>query len=180
MNRYPYRPTSVTLKALQMVTQAELEAFEDALKRGHLPGDLMDKLDELQTDQHRDFYLKQQSLLIGRLLLAVSAQEYAHVSPHEGEKLLRILAYVRKEDDLIPDSWPGGMTDDHDLMRLTCAEMSGVLQKFKAWHLARQVPGLWTNHPDSSQQVFAESETGGAGAGVTSPLAFSRTSPPWV
>ena len=152
-----------------------MEAFEDALKRGHLPGDFMDKLEQLQTDQHRDFYLKQQSLLIGRLLLAASAQDYAQVSPRDGERLLRMLAYVRKDDDMIPDSWPGGMTDDHDLMRLTCAEMSEVLRRFKAWHLSRRVPSLWEPSSES-----AGASAGLTSTGATSPAASSQTSQPWV
>lgn len=55
-----------------------------------------------------------------------------------------MLAYVRKDDDAIPDTSPNGFVDDHDLMRMTCAELREVLENFKAWHLSRRVARLWS------------------------------------
>ena len=126
-----------------MVTEAEIKALNEALDQGHLPADLRAKLGGLRTDDPRELYLKRQSLLLGSLLMSPAAVAYCRLHPRVGERLLRMLAYVRKDDDVIPDTWSGGMADDHDLMRLTCRELREVLDTFKAWHLARRVPSLW-------------------------------------
>lgn len=135
--------TGVTVKALEMVTDAEMEALCDALHQDHLPADLQAKLNRLRVDDPRELYLKHQSLLLSSLLMSPAAREFCLVRPRVCERLLRMLAYVRKDDDAIPDTWPGGMADDHDLMRLTCSELREVLATFKAWHLSRRVPSLW-------------------------------------
>lgn len=54
-----------------------------------------------------------------------------------------MLAYVRKDEDAIPDTQPGGMADDHDLVRTTCAEFRELLDAFKACHLSRRGPLPW-------------------------------------
>jgi len=126
-----------------MVTEAEMKALCDALHQDHVPADLRAKLNRLRTDDPREFYLKQQSLLLSSLLTSPAAREFCRLRPRDCERLLRMLAYVRKDDDAIPDTWPGGMVDDHDLMRMTCTELREMLDKFKAWHLSRRVPLLW-------------------------------------
>lgn len=143
MKPYPYRGTGVTVRALEMVTEAEIEALCDALHQDQIPADLRAKLDRLRTDDPKEFYLRQQSLLLALLLMSSAALGFCSLRPQVCRRLLRMLAYVRKDADAIPDTWPGGMADDHDLMRLTCTELREALDTFKAWHLAQRVPLLW-------------------------------------
>jgi hypothetical protein len=130
-----------------MVTEAEVQVLGAALRRGHVPPDLVAKLGRLRTDDPKELYLQKQSLILEWLLMSPAAREGCRLGPREGDRLLRMLAYVRKDEDAIPDTWPGGMADDHDLMRLTCAEFREVLDAFKAWHLSRRVPTLWRATP---------------------------------
>jgi hypothetical protein len=149
MKPYPYRGTGITVTALKLVSETEMQALCDALRQNHVPADLRAKLDRLRTDDPKEYYLKQQSELLASLLMSPAAQEFCLVRPRDCERLLRMLAYVRKDDDAIPDTWPGGMVDDHDLMRLTCTELREALDTFKAWHLSRRVPLLWNARPAS-------------------------------
>ena len=149
MKPYPYHGTGVTARALEMVTAEEMEALCDALHQDHLPPDLRAKMDRLRTNDPKEFYLKQQSLLLASLLMSSAALGFCSLRPQVCRRLLRMLAYVRKDDDAIPDTWPGGMADDHDLMRLTCTELREALETFKAWHLSQRVPLLW-NAPAAS------------------------------
>ncbi len=155
MQRYPYHGTGVTVQALNLVTRSEMEALGDTLRRGDVPADLAAKLDRLRTDDPRELFLKQQSRILEWLLQSLAAWENCRLRPREAERLLRMLAYVRKEDDAIPDTWPGGMADDYDLMRITCTEFRELLDRFKAWHLSRRVPALWPDTSDPSRRDFA-------------------------
>ena len=132
-----------------MVTEAEMQVLCDALHHDRVPADLRAKLDRLRTDDPKEYYLKHRSLLLASLLMSPAARGFCRLRPDDCERLLRMLAYVRKDDDAIPDTWPGGMADDHDLMRLTCTELREALDTFKAWHLSRRVPLLW-NAPVAS------------------------------
>jgi len=150
MKPNPYRGTGVTVKALEMVTKAEMESLCDSLHQDHVPADLRAKLDRLRTDDPKELYLKQQSLLLASLLMSPAARDFCSLRPNVCQRLLRMLAYVRKDDDAIPDTWPGGMADDHDLMRMTCTEYREALETFKAWHLSRRVPLMWNTHATSA------------------------------
>jgi hypothetical protein len=59
--------------------------------------------------------------------------------------LLRVLAYVRKDDDAIPDNRPDGFVDDQQEIRAMLNEMGGLLQSFKMWRLRHQVPEMWNS-----------------------------------
>ena len=143
MQQHPYPRTGVTVEALNLVTHMEMEVLRSSLHQGQVPADLKAKLDRLRLDDPRELYLKQQALVLEWLLTSAAAQGFCRLGQREKERLVRMLAYVRKDDDAIPDTWPGGMVDDHDLMRVTCREFQEVLNKFKAWRLTHQVPALW-------------------------------------
>ena len=53
------------------------------------------------------------------------------------------VAYVRKDDDAIPDYRPKGFADDPQEVRVVTTQLSPLLQAFKAWRLRHQVPGMW-------------------------------------
>ena len=135
----PTRPA-----ALHLVTPHELHALRQALRDGKLPVDLAAKLARLSAVDLRERYLQQNSVLFIGLWTAAETGAFVRARPEEREQLLRMLAYVRKDDDAIPDTWPGGFDDDHDLMRWLCGELRSVLESYKAWHLTHRVPLLWS------------------------------------
>jgi hypothetical protein len=65
------------------------------------------------------------------------------INPVSCERLLRVLAYVRKDDDSIPDYQPGGFVDDQQEVRKVDNKYHSLLESFKAWRLRHQVPALW-------------------------------------
>lgn len=137
--------------ALRLVTPEELHSLCAALRNGQPPPDLERKLARLRGDDPREFYLRQQTRLLIKLLIAAARDGFCQANPHDCERLLRVVAYVRKDDDAIPDYLEHGFDDDHDLMRMTCAELGPVLERYKAWHLARRVPALWL-HPEAARR----------------------------
>ena len=88
-------------------------------------------------------FIAQNCRLFAALLLATEAGEFCDISPAERDRLLRVLAYVRKEDDAAPDYAPEGFTDDQQEVRAVLVELGGLLTAFKAWRLRHQVPGMW-------------------------------------
>ena len=128
---------------LHLVTGAEAKALEEDLARGHIPADFEAKLHQLEQGD-----LLQRSVALHcrgfiALLQAVSDGSFTAAAPETCERLLRVLAYVRKDDDSIPDYKPGGFVDDQEEVRKANAEFHLLLQRFKAWRLRHQVPALW-------------------------------------
>lgn len=134
--------------ALHLISRFEAKHLRDALDRGEVPGDLRSKLRKLEQGEVIHHFIRQNSQLIIALLQAAHDGEFQPVDPTEYEHLLRVLAYVRKDDDLIPDYQPGGYTDDHQVMRAIVHELAPLLQRFKLWRLRHQVPGMWLSRWD--------------------------------
>ncbi len=142
--RVPLQPAS----ALHLVTRQEMEVLRQALNRGGLPLDFEAKLARLSRDQqllHR--FVEQQSRLFLALLLAAQQGRFHAASAAERERLLRVLAYVRKDDDAIHDDGPGGYQDDQAEVRNAIAELRRLLTEFKWWRLRHEVPRLWLAQP---------------------------------
>jgi hypothetical protein len=124
----------------------ELEALGASLARGGLPHDLLEKLRSLAEGDLSHRFIEQNCRLFAELLLAVKEGSFRDASPAERERLLRVLAYVRKDDDAIPDYTPEGFVDDQQEVRAVTVELGGLLQTFKAWRLRHQVPAMWFDH----------------------------------
>jgi len=138
--------TLVSPAALWKWTTAhEVEALREALARGCLPPDLHGKLRGLAGGDLGDRFIEQNCRLFATLLLATEEGSFREGSRAECERLLRVLAYVRKEQDAIPDYWPGGLKDDQREVRAAMIELAGLLQTFKTWRLRHQVPGMWSS-----------------------------------
>ena len=127
---------------LHVLTVHDVAALRAALARGRLPSDLLEKLRKLAGGDLSHRFIEQNCRLFAALLLATEAGDF-RVSPAERERLERVLAYVRKDDDVIPDYTPEGFTDDQQEVRAAMVELGGLLKAFKAWRLRYQVPGLW-------------------------------------
>ena len=128
---------------LHLITAHEVEELRSALAHGRLPADLEAKLAKLERGSLSDRYVAMNSRLICELLLASLEGPFTAATRADRERLLRVLAYVRKDDDAFPDYLPGGFIDDQQEVRAAAAELSRLLQAFKAWRLRHQVPAMW-------------------------------------
>jgi hypothetical protein len=128
---------------LHLVTAHDVQGVRSALAQGRLPADLEAKLAKLGAGSLAERYVEQNSRLFFALLLAALESAFTEATPTDRERLLRVLAYVRKDDDAIPDYRPDGFTDDQQEVRAATAELGPLLHAFKVWRLRHQVPGMW-------------------------------------
>ena len=128
---------------LNLVTPQELEQLRDALLDGRPPRDLELKLTRLAGGGLLHRFVEQNSRLIISLLVAAYSGSFHEANRASLDRLLRVLAYVRKDDDATPDIRPDGYLDDQQEIRAMLNEMGGLLQSFKAWRLRHQVPEMW-------------------------------------
>jgi len=135
--------TSFGSGGLHLISSHEMQSLRNALIKGALPQDFEAKLRKLanQTLLHR--FVEQSCRLFVALLQASYEGSFCEASPTECERLLRVLAYVRRDDDVMPDYKPGGFLDDQQEVRMATAELGPLLQTFKAWRLRHQVPAMW-------------------------------------
>ena len=141
------RPVAQTSMApsglLYLVTPHDVQGLCSALTQSRLPADLEAKLTSLASGGLCERYIEQNSRLFVALLLAALENSFTKATPADRERLLRVLAYVRKDDDAIPDYKPGGFIDDQQEVRAAATELKPLLLDFKVWRLRHQVPGMW-------------------------------------
>jgi hypothetical protein len=128
---------------LYLVTAHDVQGLRSALAQGRLPADLDSKLARLAGGSLSERYVEQNCRLIVALLLAAQENSFTQATPADRERLLRVLAYVHKDDDAIPDYKPGGFFDDQQEVRAAATEFKPLLLDFKVWRLRHQVPGMW-------------------------------------
>jgi hypothetical protein len=128
---------------LYLVTAHDVQGLRSALARGRCPADLEAKLARLSGGSLSERYVEQNCRLIVALLLAAQQNSFTQATPADRERLLRVLAYVRKDDDAIPDYRPDGFADDQQEMRAAAMELKPLLLDFKVWRLRHQVPEMW-------------------------------------
>src|SRR6516164_9231197 len=93
---------------LAMVTAQEEESLRESLMHGQVPQEFKMKLRRLATGNALHRYLEHHCQLMIELLAAAYAGKFLEARPEECRRLLRVLAYVRKYDDEIPDYKPDG------------------------------------------------------------------------
>jgi hypothetical protein len=128
---------------LYLVNEHELEELRDALARGVLPPDFEAKLERLEQGDLMHRFVARNCRLFAALLLADRNGFFKEPSRANCERLLRVLAYVRKDEDAVPDYKPGGFTDDQREVLAAVTDLHRLLKSFKAWRLRHQVPGMW-------------------------------------
>jgi len=138
---------------LRWITPLELDTLRAALARGCLPPDFLGKLRRLTDGDLSHHFIVQNCRLFAALLVATEGGSFREGKTAERERLLRVLAYVRKEDDAIPDYNPEGLSDDQREIRSATVELGTLIQTFKAWRLRHQVPVMWPDHGDRIRQV---------------------------
>ena len=130
---------------LHLVTTHDLEALRNELERGETPLDFQAKLRRLSDGDLVHRYVAKHSTDFIALLLAAQEGIFRKIGQAEIERLLQVLAYVRKDEDAIPDYRSDGLIDDPQEVHAAVLELGPLLQSFKAWHLRHQVPAMWTN-----------------------------------
>ena len=135
-----------TSSDLHLVTPTEMEELRNALMKGKLPADLEIKLRALAQGSLLHQSVEQNCRLFTSLLLAAEQSSFNEASRADLDRLLRVLAYVRKENDAISDFKPNGFVDDQQEVRAATNELGLLLRHFKDWRLRIQVPDLWTSH----------------------------------
>jgi hypothetical protein len=93
---------------LHLVNSEEVEALRKALASGIVPTDFEAKLDRLSGRGLLHQFVADNCRSFVRLLLADHPSPFHQATPAERERLLRVLAYVRKENDAIADYKPNG------------------------------------------------------------------------
>lgn len=131
------------LGALNLVSAHELENLRAALVAGMTPLDLERKLATLDVHDPVKHDVRQKTLLFLALLNAVREGVFRDVPVDCQQRILRVVAYVRKTDDAITDLREGGYLDDLAEVRAAVHDLAGLLQRFKCWRLEHQVPALW-------------------------------------
>src|SRR5262245_9372409 len=111
----------------QWITPHELDVLREALARGCLPPDFLGKLKRLTDGDRSHHFIEQNCRLFAALLAATEAGGVREGNPAEHERLLRVLAYVRKDDDAIPDYKSGGLVDDQQEIRAAAVELDGLI-----------------------------------------------------
>jgi uncharacterized membrane protein YkvA (DUF1232 family) len=136
-------PPVVRSGLVYLVTPNDVQELRTALVKGRLPADFEAKLAKLGEGSLVERYVEHYSRLFFGLLLAAVESSFLRASASDRERLLRVLAYVRKDDDAIPDYLPGGFMDDHQEVRAAAMELGPLLQDYRVWRLRHQVPGMW-------------------------------------
>src|SRR5580765_4365988 len=102
---------------LHLVSAHDLRDLGDALSRGHVPPELEAKLNRLAKGDMVHRSIEKNCRTIIALLQASQGGAFREASRAECERLLRVLAYVRKDDDAIPDYRSDGFIDDQQELR---------------------------------------------------------------
>jgi hypothetical protein len=128
---------------LHVVTVHDLRDLRDALGRGRIPPDFEAKLSKLAAGDLSRRSIEQNCRTIIALLQAAREGSFKEANSADCERLLTVLAYVRKDDDMIADYRSDGFVDDQQVTRATTTELDRLLQEFKSWRLRHQVPAMW-------------------------------------
>lgn len=136
-------PLGLRPSSLYLVNEHEMKALSNALAHGVLPPDFQAKLLRLDEGDLTHRFVARHCRLFAALIVAARDGCFKEGSAVECEHLLRVLAYVRKDDDAIPDYMPGGFLDDQQEVRAAAKEYHALIESFKVWRLRHLVPGLW-------------------------------------
>ena len=142
-DRLSARQPALVPHLLHLVSEHELQDLRPRLARGQVPPDLEAKLVKLSRGDLAHRSIEQNCRTIMALFQAAHEGAFKAASPEHCDRLLRVLAYVRKDDDSIPDYKLDGFVDDQQEMRVVKRELDSLLQNFKAWRLQHQVPAMW-------------------------------------
>lgn len=125
------------------ITADDIVRMEAALEGEALPWDFEEKLRRLAAGDLLHSSIAQNCRLFLSVCRAARSGAFKIPTSAAYERLLTVLAYVRKHDDVIPDDERDGFTDDFHFVKSTASELHGLLEQFKTWRLRNEVPFLW-------------------------------------
>ena len=128
---------------LHLVEPGELQALKETLSRGAIPVEFEAKLKRLGREGLTHYYIEQTSRLFIAIWFATRSGEFLKCDPSHLDLMLKVLAYVAKENDFIPDYQSNGFTDDYEMIRATGRQLETLIRDFKEWRLKNQVPRFW-------------------------------------
>lgn len=128
---------------LDLLTSQEVECLRALLQQQQIPLDLKEKLAGLEEGDLGDRFVAQNCQTMLALLLATYEGSFLEPSLLEQRLMLSVLAYVRKDNDSIPDWRIDGFTDDMHEIRVALVQLGPLLNRFKTWRLRNQVPSMW-------------------------------------
>ena len=140
---FTIQPTAARMSFLYLVTDGDLQQMRNAIARGTMPPDFEAKLKKLGAGSLLHRSVEQNCRLFIALLMAARDGAFVEADESERERLLRVLAYARKDDDAMPDYKPEGFADDQHEVRAVAMELGALLQAYKEWRLRHQVPRMW-------------------------------------
>ena len=112
------------LNFLHLVTAHDVKDLRHALGRGQLPPDFEAKLRKLASGDLIHHSIEQNCRTIIALLQAAMDGSFKGANSSNCEQLLKVLAYVRKDDDAVADYRSDGFADDQQLTYATVRELS--------------------------------------------------------
>jgi len=130
----------------------DLRLIRSGLDRPHLLAEFERKLQRLHNGSLLEHALEQHCRLFLSLLRSARLGLFPLLEADQ-ERILRLLAYVQKEYDAIPDHQPQGFTDDFQEARAEAERLGSLLDRYKHWRLRHHVPSLWHNN-QSHQATF--------------------------
>jgi hypothetical protein len=142
---------------LRLVSDQELQDLGRKLARGQIPADLEAKLVTLSRGDLAQRSIEQNCRIIIALLQSVGDGSFKLATSEQCQRLLLVLAYVRKDDDAIPDYRSNGFTDDQQELRAVSREYDSLLQTFKRWRLQHQVPAMWLGNTPARYAAIGHS-----------------------
>ena len=140
---FAIQPADSQLSFLYLVSAEDLRNMRDAIIRGTIATDFETKLKKLAGGSLLHRAVEQHCRLFISLLMATENGGFTEADESACDRLLRVLAYVRKDDDALPDYKPDGFADDQREVRAAATELGELLQTFKEWRLRHQVPRMW-------------------------------------
>src|SRR5208282_3217777 len=145
--RFGAQMAPVRAGLLHLVTAQDVQELRLALVKGRLPADFEVKLSRLGEGSLVERYVEQNSRLFFALLLAAAESSFIRATPSDREHLLRVLAYVRKEDDAIPDYLPAGLSDPQQQLPAAATELGPPLQRLIVRSHPHKPPAIWRSDP---------------------------------
>src|SRR6266513_951897 len=125
---FTIQPTAARMSFLYLVTDEDLQQMRNAIARGTMPPDFDAKLRKLAGGSLLHRSVEQNCRLFIALLMAAHADAFEEADESARERLLRVLASVRKDDDALPDYKPEGFADDQREVRAVAMELGALLQ----------------------------------------------------
>jgi hypothetical protein len=141
---------------LDLLSDREVQDLRQSLASRVVPRDLQSKLHLLSIGDARMRFISEYSNLFLELFRSGCQGDFTQLTASDLEHVLRVLAYVRKEDDAIPDYLASGFFDDRREIGLAVTQLAPSLRKFESYRSMHGQPfKSWTWELNGPQHQHA-------------------------